>query len=104
MQYQYTSMMKLNIGGSKQNREEQNKQLNELIEALLKMDDKDKMKEFLGGILTPKELLELPHRLAIVKMLKRGISQHDIAGKLGVGVATVGRGSRELQKGKFQNV
>lgn len=83
---------------------EQNKQLDEFINVLLKMENKDKMRDFLEGILTPKEMLELPHRLEIVKMLKRGVSQHDIAGKLGVGVATVGRGSRELQKGRFQNV
>lgn len=83
---------------------EQNKQLDEFINVLLKMENKDKMRDFLEGILTPKELLELPHRLEIIKLLKKGISQHDIAGKLGVGVATVGRGSRELQKGRFQNV
>lgn len=104
--------MKLNINLSgKGNRKgeinkdiEQNKQLGEFIETLLKMNTKDKMIDFLEGILTPKEMLEFPHRLAIVKMLKRGISQHDIAGKLGVGIATVSRGSRELQKGRFQNV
>lgn len=86
------------------NKEEQNKQLDELINVLVKMDNRVKMRDFLDGILTPKELVEIPHRLAIIKMLKRGVSQHDIAGKLGVGVATVGRGSRELQKGRFQNV
>lgn len=104
-------MMKLNINlsGNKGKGEfdkdiEQNKQRNEFIETLLKMNSKDKMIDFLEGVLTPKELLELPHRLAIIKMLKRGISQHDVAGKLGVGIATVSRGSRELQKGKFQYV
>ncbi len=83
---------------------ENNKQLNEFIDTLLRMDNREKMRDFLEGILTPKEMLELPHRLEIIKMLKRGVSQHDIAGKLGVGVATVGRGSKELQKGRFQNV
>lgn len=78
--------------------------LEKLIEALIKMDDKDKMKNFLEGILTPKELLEFPHRLEIVELLKKGISHHDIAGKLGVGVATVTRGSQELQKGRFKYV
>ena len=61
---------------------EQNKQLDEFINTLLKMNKKDKMKDFIEGILTPKEILELPHRLQIIKMLKRGISQHDVAGKL----------------------
>jgi len=80
------------------------KLLDELIETLLKINSKDQMRGFLEGILTPKELLEIPNRLAIVKMLKRGISHHDVAGKLHVGVATVTRGSRELQKGRFKNV
>ena len=81
-----------------------NKELDDLVEMLLRINEKDKMMDFLQGILTPKELIEIPNRLAIVKMLKRGISHHDVAGKLHVGVATVTRGSRELQKGRFKNV
>jgi len=81
-----------------------NNELRGLIEILLKINNEDKMLDFLKGILTPKELIEIPNRLAIVKMLKKGISHHDIAGKLHVGVATVARGSRELQKGRFKNV
>lgn len=84
--------------------EEQNKQLDEFIKTLLKMNNSRDMKDFLEGILTPKELIELPHRLVIIKMLKKGVSQHEIADKLGVGVATVGRGSKEIQNGRFQNV
>lgn len=81
-----------------------NKGLDELIEILLRIKNKNEMYDFLRGILTPKELLELPNRLKIVKMLKKGVSHHDIAEKLGVGVATVTRGSREIQKGRFKNV
>lgn len=81
-----------------------NKNLGELIVKLLDIKTKQEMKDFLQGILTPKELVELPNRLQIIKMLKKGISHHDIAEKLGVGVATVTRGSREIQKGRFQNV
>ena len=62
------------------------------------------VEDFLKGILTPKELLELPNRLKIIKMLKKGISHHDVAGKLRVGVATVTRGSKEIQNGRFKNV
>jgi TrpR family transcriptional regulator, trp operon repressor len=83
---------------------EQNHQLKEFISVLLKIRTESEMKNFLEGILTPKELIELPHRLEIVRLLKRGVSQHQIAEDLGVGVATVGRGSRELQKGRFKNV
>ena len=85
-------------------REHIDKNLEEFIETLLRIKTKEKMYDFLQGILTPKELLEIPNRLQIVKMLKRGISHHDIAGKLHVGVATVARGSREIQNGRFQNV
>lgn len=81
-----------------------NKNLEELIDMLLQARGKEEMRDFLQGILTPKELIEIPNRLQIVKMLKKGISHHEIAGKLGVGVATVARGSRELQKGRFRNV
>lgn len=96
--------MILNIDTVKMNNKSREKLLNELIETLLKIDSKEGMRDFLKGILTPKELLELPNRLAIVKMLKKGVSHHDVAGKLHVGVATVTRGSRELQKGRFKNV
>lgn len=75
-----------------------------LIETLLRIKTKDEMFDFLQGILTPKELIEVSKRLAIVRMLKKGISQRDISDKLRVGVATVTRGSREIQKGRFQNV
>lgn len=81
-----------------------NKNLEELVNTILNVQEKEKMYDFLRGMLTPKELLEIPNRLQIVKMLKRGISHHDIAGKLHVGVATVTRGSREIQKGRFKNV
>lgn len=95
--------MRLNTLGFR-NKSEERKELEELIKTFLRMNSKEHMKDFLEGMLTPKELEELPHRLEIVKMLKRGVSHHDIAGKLGVGVATVTRGSHELQKGRFKYV
>lgn len=81
-----------------------NSNLKELVKAILNVRGKEEMYDFLQGILTPKELFEIPNRLQIVKMLKKGISQHDIAEKLHVGVATVTRGSREIQKGRFKYV
>lgn len=75
---------------------------NELLESLLAVKTKQEMEAFLLGILTPQELADLPNRLEIFKMLKVGIPQHEIAKKLGVGVATVTRGSLELQRGNIQ--
>lgn len=78
--------------------------LKELISKILEIKTESEMKEFLQGILTPKELEEIPTRLQIVKMLKAGVAQHEIAQKLGIGVATVTRGSKEIQKGRFENI
>jgi len=82
----------------------QNKQLESLIDLLMKIDKKSDLEDFLLGILTPKELEEIPTRLQIVKMLKKGTPQHEVAEKLGVGIATVTRGSKELKKGRFKLV
>lgn len=81
-----------------------NKDLSELLDTLVDIKTKKEMHEFLKGILTEKELEEIPTRLTIVKLLKSGMPQHDIAKKLHIGVATVTRGAKELQKGRFQNV
>lgn len=78
------------------------KSLNELIGLLLKIKTKAEMEDFLLGILTPKELKEIPMRLQIVKLIKIGVPQQEIAENLGVGVATVTRGSKEIQKGRFK--
>ena len=78
--------------------------LNELLNVILRIKTKEELKNFFEGILTPKELEEIPMRLQIVKMLKKGISQHKIAEELGIGIATVTRGSKEIQKGRFKYV
>jgi len=76
----------------------------DLIRILTDIDSKDEMTNFLNGLLTPKEREEFVRRLDIVKMLKKGMPQHQIAEKLGVGVATVTRGSKEIQMGRFKSV
>jgi len=80
------------------------KYLNELIEELINIKDKKLMENFLLGLLTPQELEEIPTRVQIVKMLKKGIPQAKIAEKLRIGIATVTRGSNEIKKGRFINI
>lgn len=77
---------------------------NSLVDAFLSLNTKKDMKGFLDGILTPKERKEIPLRLQIVKLLKKGIPQHEIASQLGVGVSTVTRGSKEIAKGNFSQI
>ncbi len=78
------------------------KYLKNLIEIFLSINNYKLMKDFLEGILTRKELDEIPRRLEIVKRLNQEQSHHGIARDLGVGVATVSRGSRELKAGRFK--
>lgn len=75
-----------------------------LAKVFLSHQSLEEMADFLKGVLTPKEITELNTRLEIIKMLKKGIPQHTIAQKLKVGVATVTRGSKEIQQGRFKHV
>ena len=76
----------------------------QLVDELTSLKSKKDMEDFLQGILTPKELDEISARLQIVKLLKKGVPQHTIAEKLGVGIATVTRGSKEIAQGRFKSV
>lgn len=59
------------------------------------------MTEFLQALLTPKELSEIPHRIQIIKLLKAGLPQREVAERLGVGIATVTRGAKEINNNGF---
>lgn len=76
----------------------------ELIKAFLMHKTSGGMMEFLKGILTPREIEELSTRLQIVKMIKSGLPHQEIARRMGVGVATVTRGSREIKLGRFKKI
>jgi len=76
----------------------QDASLDELVSVIQSAaDDKKLLKEFLLDLLTPQELEEIPQRWQIIKLLARGIPQQSIAKSLGIGVATVTRGSREMK-------
>jgi len=78
------------------------KLLQKISTELGKAHDKGSLPLYLDGILTVTEIEEIARRIEIVEMLKKGTAQHEIAKKLGVGVATVTRGSKELKAGKFE--
>jgi TrpR family transcriptional regulator, trp operon repressor len=80
------------------------KYFDELISTLLNLKSKKEIQNFLEGILTPQELEQIPIRLQIVKMLKTGVAQREISQKLGVGIATVTRGAKELKNKHFKNI
>lgn len=75
-----------------------------LADVFLEADSKMKMENLLKGLLTPSEIQELATRIKIIRLLKKGVGQHDIAKKLNIGVATVTRGSKEIKQGNFKYV
>jgi len=72
--------------------------LQDLLEHLLKAKDPKSMNIILQDLLTPSELSEISKRLQIITLLKTGMPQRQIAETLGVGIATVTRGSRALKE------
>lgn len=68
------------------------------VEALAALKGQEALHSFLTEILTPKELEEIAHRHQILHLLNAGWTQREISAKLGVGIATVSRGARELKK------
>jgi TrpR family trp operon transcriptional repressor len=72
----------------------ENKYKQELIEHLLAAKNSDSLSQALGDLLTPSEYVEISKRLQIFKLLDAGVPQRQIADQLGVGIATVTRGSR----------
>ena len=80
------------------------KSLIKIVKEIEKLQSDEDIKGFLLGVLTPGEIEEIAQRIEIIKMLKQGVSQHEVAAKLGVGVATVTRGSKELKLGRFKSI
>lgn len=72
------------------------------VELIHIAQDKRLLEDFLIGVTTEKERQELAQRVEIVKRLLAGEAQAKIARDLGVGVATVTRGSKELARGRFK--
>lgn len=58
------------------------------------------MEEALRSLLTANELVDVANRLQIIELLEQGVPQRQIAKKLGVGIATVTRGSNVLKTRK----
>ncbi|MBI2092249.1 MAG: trp operon repressor [Deltaproteobacteria bacterium] len=71
----------------------------ELIDLIESSHSKGEMNELLTALLTPSEYKELAKRWQIVKKLIEGATQREIRNELKVSIATVTRGSREIQYG-----
>ena len=77
----------------------------ELVRHLVAIETPEAMDAALASLLTPAEYQEISKRLQIFKLLNEGMPHRKIADTLGVGIATVSRGSRALnQSSSSRNV
>lgn len=76
--------------------------LTPVVDYLTSQKDAQAMLAALEGLLTPYEQQELINRLQIFELLSKGLSQRQVAQQLGVGIATVTRGSRALKAGSYK--
>jgi len=73
------------------------KKLKLLTDTLWQIKDKKDLFLVLQDLLTPSEIENIAERIEILKLLKKWLSQREIAKKLGISITTVTRWSRLLK-------
>jgi TrpR family trp operon transcriptional repressor len=73
-------------------------QIAELCKVLAATGDRELLESFFYCLLTPAETADIASRWALVKALREGKTQREIAKNLGVSLCKITRGSRELKK------
>jgi TrpR family trp operon transcriptional repressor len=70
----------------------------DIARLLVSTGDEQLAAEFLSQLLTPAEVRRVEQRWELVKLLEAGLTQRDIASRLGISLCNITRGSRELKK------
>ena len=77
----------------------QTKEVEELFEAILLLENKEECFEFFSDACTIKEILDIAQRLKVAKMLSAGMSYAQITQELGASTATISRVAKCLNYG-----
>jgi TrpR family trp operon transcriptional repressor len=72
--------------------------LNDMAAVLAGLTGADSRRAFLDAILTPSERARIALRWRLVCMLAAGLPQREIAGRLGISLCKITRGSKELKQ------
>jgi len=72
--------------------------LDEISKVLADETDVKIIEAFFNSLLTKKEVADISARWELVKLLDQGMSQRNIAKKLGLSLCKITRGSRELKR------
>ena len=80
--------------------------IGEIAAIFARSRDEDLVADFLRQLLTDDELKAVALRWRLVRMLREGVPQREIARRLGVSLCKITRGSRELKRrdGAFRRV
>jgi TrpR-related protein YerC/YecD len=70
-----------------------------LLEAILRIESLDDAADFFRDLCTRKELEDLAHRWAVVRLLDEGLSYREISDRTGASTATVTRINQWLTHG-----
>lgn len=72
--------------------------IKEICLLLSKVTDEQLLYDFFGCLFTPAECKDFSHRWSLVKELRAGTTQREIAKKYGMSLCNITRGSREMKK------
>jgi TrpR family trp operon transcriptional repressor len=72
--------------------------LDQIVDVLCQIRDRQEMGQFLQEILTPAELHDLALRWELMRRLAQGDAQRQIAGEMGVSLCKITRGAKILKK------
>lgn len=69
-----------------------------LLDHLAQCQETSEIDDLFAALLTDKEQQDIANRIRIFDLLEQGVTQREIAEQLGVGIATVSRGAKAMQK------
>lgn len=72
--------------------------IREICRLIVKSQDQDLVYEFFGCLFTKSELNDFSKRWSLVKELRAGTTQREIAKKYNISLCNITRGSKELKK------
>ena len=72
--------------------------LKEICSVLCRIDNPEQMQSFLAEMLTPAERRDLGLRWELMRLLKAGVAQREIAKKLGISLCKITRGAKILKQ------
>ena len=77
----------------------QSEQIEDLVQAMVSLDNHEDMVRFFEDVLTIHELQAIDQRLAVARMLQKKVTYQEIAEKTGASTATISRVNRCLSYG-----